>query len=406
MMATLRCDHPDIEAFIAAKRAPGRLGHFNLSVQVTDAFMRAVAADAPWTLTFPEHPPYQVTREISSRFLWQKLLQASFECGEPGVLFVDQINRMNNLRYCERISATNPCGEVPLPPYGGCDLGSINLAAFVLNPFTPAARLDRAALAAIVPVAVRMLDNVLDITQFPLPQQAAEVRAKRRLGLGITGLADALLMLGLRYGDGPALAFAADTMKEICHAAYRASAALAVEKGHFPAFEREAYLAAPFIGALPPDIGASIASRGLRNSHLLAIAPAGTISLLAGNLSSGAEPVFAADAQRIVLDAFGTRRTVRVTDYAVGVWRRRHGGNKHVPEAFVAAQELTAERHLAMQAALQTYVDQSISKTINFAEGAGFDSYAQSFMRAYELGLKGCTVFRARPADIAVITAL
>ncbi len=397
MMATLRCDHPDIELFITAKQQPRVLTHFNLSVQITDDFMQAVAADAPWALHFPGAPP----RNISARALWDKLLHTSFSSGEPGVLFIDRINSLNNLHYCERISATNPCGEVPLPPYGGCDLGSVNLAALILDPFTPHARLDHDALARLVPIAVRMLDNVLDITKYPLPQQQTEALAKRRIGIGITGLADALIMLGLRYGDEPSLAFTADTMREICHLAYRASVALAREKGHFPALRREAYLDAPFIRALPEDIRDAIARHGIRNSHLLSIAPTGTISLLADNISSGAEPVFAADAERAVLDVMGTRQTIMVTDHAVRLWRETHAG---LPPALVTAQELPASAHLAMQAALQAHVDHSISKTINMAPSASFADFADTFTRAYALGLKGCTVFPAQAG--AVLTPL
>jgi ribonucleoside-diphosphate reductase alpha chain len=404
MMATLRCDHPDIELFITAKQRPSVLTHFNISVLVTDAFMQAVADDAPWVLRFPAAPPHQLVREVSARALWDKLLHASFAAGEPGVLFIDRINAMNNLSYCEQISAANPCGEVPLPPYGACDLGSVNLAALIRDPFTPAARLDGEALARLVPIAVRLLDNALDITQYPLPQQQQEAQAKRRLGLGITGLADALIMLGLRYDAAAAVAFAGETMRAICHLAYRAAAALAREKGHFPAFQREAYLDAPFIRALPGDIRDAIAQGGIRNSHLLAIAPTGTISLLAGNISSGAEPVFAAEAERAVLDALGTRQHLLVTDHAVRRWRALHGNT--LPPAMVTAPELPASAHLAMQAALQAHVDQAISKTINMAPTASFADFASTFTRAHGLGLKGCTMFPAPAGTAAVLTPL
>lgn len=394
MMAALRCDHPDIEAFIAAKATPGRLTHFNLSVLISDAFMQAVGAGAAWPLHFPAIPPYQIEREVNARALWQKLLRASFASGEPGVLFIDQINRMNNLSYCETISAANPCGEIPLQPYGGCDLGSFNLAAFIREPFTAAARLDEDALRAMVPVAVRMLDNALDVTEFPLARQAQECRSKRRLGLGITGLADALVMLGLGYGTAAAQQFAGRVMEEICHAAYRASAALAGEKGCFPAFQAGPYLAAPFISALPVDIRDAIARHGIRNSHLLAIAPTGSISLLAGDLSSGVEPVFAASMERTVLDALGTPRRIEVTDYAYRCWRQAHGADT-LPPAWVTAAELPAEAHLAMLAALQPHVDNAISKTINLPEDATFEEFSGIFTRAHALGLKGCTVYRA-----------
>ncbi|MCW3475254.1 adenosylcobalamin-dependent ribonucleoside-diphosphate reductase [Limobrevibacterium gyesilva] len=330
MMATLRCDHPDIAEFIDAKRAPGRLRHFNLSVQVTDALMHAVARDEEWKLVFPaaaldedgdsvvrEWPGHaaavgcRILRRVRARELWHSLLRASYDTGEPGVLFIDRINRLNNLAYCERISATNPCGEVPLPPYGACDLGAINLTRLIRDPFTPQARLDTQRVADIAATAVRLLDNVIDASIFPLPQQRQAVLRARRIGLGITGLADALVMLGLRYGSEAALAFAETTMRAICHAAYRQSVAIAREKGSFPAFARAAYLQSPFIEALPADIRDDIARDGIRNSHLLSIAPTGTISLLAGNVSSGIEPVFAPDHRRMVLNAQGAAGCVR-----------------------------------------------------------------------------------------------
>ncbi|MDR3506159.1 MAG: adenosylcobalamin-dependent ribonucleoside-diphosphate reductase [Acidocella sp.] len=396
MMATLRCDHPDIEAFIAAKSQHGVLSHFNLSVLVTDSFMRAAAEGATWPLIFPATPPHRVTREVNAAELWDRLMRASFASAEPGVLFIDQINRMNNLHYCERISAVNPCGEVPLPHYGGCDLGSLNLTAFIRAPFSPSARLDTEALLEAVPIAVRMLDNVLDVSHFPLPAQAEEVRAKRRVGLGITGLADALIMLGLDYGAEAARHWAGGVMRAICHAAYRASTALAAEKGAFPAFARDAYLAGPFIRALPEDIRDAIAVHGIRNSHLLAIAPTGTISLLAGNVSSGIEPVFAAEADRTILDAFGAPQHVQVMDHAVRLWRQEQGGG--LPPAFTDAGALPVQAHLGMQAALQAHVDQSIAKTINLPGTCSFADFADTFRAAHALGLKGCTVFRPQAA--------
>ena len=294
MMATLRCDHPDIEAFVAAKRRPGALTHFNLSVLVTDGFLRAVDADTEWPLVFPaEVAGRHMLRAVRARALWESIVRAAYECAEPGVIFIDRVRALDNLGYAERISATNPCGEIPLPPYGACDLGSLNLTRFVTAPFTPEARLDVAALEATAQVAVRMLDNVYDVSGFPLPQQAQTARASRRLGLGITGLADALIMLGLRYDGEAARRVAADAMRSVTEAAYWASVEIARDKGSFPLFDRDRYLAAPFVHALPSELQAAIARDGIRNSHLTAIAPAGTISLLAGNVSSGIEPVYA-----------------------------------------------------------------------------------------------------------------
>jgi ribonucleoside-diphosphate reductase alpha chain len=423
MMATLRCDHPDVEAFIDAKRTPGRLRHFNLSVQITDDFFAAVTKGETWPLVFPaEVVPgagevlprlwtgaeaqvaCRVVRRVHARGLWEKILRSAYDTAEPGVLFIDRINSFNNLRYCERITATNPCGEVPLPPHGACCLGSINLARLVHAPFSRAARLDTDRLTAIAATAVRLLDNVIEVSRFPLPAQQEAVRHTRRVGLGITGLADALLMLGLRYGSDASLAFAAETMRSICHAAYRASIAIAAEKGSFPAFSREPYLDAPFIRALPPDIRDGIARSGIRNSHLLAIAPTGTISLLAGNVSSGMEPIFAVEANRDVQSVQGTAEVFTLTDYAVALWRDQFGHPASLPPALVTSADLPVEAHLAMQATLQTYVDNAISKTINMPATTPFEDFAAVFESARARGLKGCTVFRPTPERAAILT--
>ena len=425
MMATLRCDHPDIVAFIDAKRQAGRLRHFNLSVQVTDAFMEAVEQNNDWPLVFPEDRltghgetvmrewpgeasavPCRIMGRVSACILWDRLLRASYDTSEPGVLFIDRINRLNSLNYCERISATNPCGEVPLPPYGACNLGSINLTRLIQHRFSPHARLDGDRLTTIVATAVRLLDDVIDVSHFPLPQQQISVRKARRIGLGITGLADALIMLGLRYGDDASLAFAAETMRAVCHAAYRQSVAIAREKRSFPGFERERYLEAPFIRGLPADIRDGIARHGIRNSHLLAIAPTGTISLLAGNISSGIEPIFAPQYQRIVLDGTGASIRFVLTDYALRLWRERSCRSGGVPDALVTAAELPIETHLAMQAALQTYVDNSISKTINVPTRTSFAEFAPIYRLAYASGLKGCTTFRPTTARGAVLAQI
>ena len=314
MMATLRCDHPDIEEFVAAKQQPGQLRRFNLSVLVTDAFMAAVRSDAEWPLVFPaaafdgdgetvlrEWPgeagpvPCRVARVVRARQLWDRILQATYDYAEPGVLFIDRINQLNNLWYREQISATNPCGEIPLPPYGACDLGSLNLTRFVRSPFTPQARIDFNSLADTARIAVRLLDNVIDASRFPLPQQAENAHGSRRIGLGITGLADALVMLGLTYGSDRSFALAADIMRVICHAAYRASIELAQEKASFSIFRtRQISAEALYPEPASKTFRNGIAEYGIRNSHLIAIAPTGTISLLAGNVSSGLEPIFAA----------------------------------------------------------------------------------------------------------------
>jgi len=421
MMATLRCDHPDIETFVTAKAEPGELRHFNLSVLVTDAFMQAVADDEDWPLVFPrgvgedhgetlqrhwpghEGPvPCRVWRRLPARRLWQKIMESSFDHAEPGVLFVDTINRDNNLWYTEHISATNPCGEIPLPPYGACDLGSINLTRFVLDPFSPRAHLDLDGIRHTARVAMRMLDNVIDVSRFPLPAQEERARATRRTGLGITGLADALMMLGLDYGHQAARQQAAGVMETICHAAYRTSVQLAREKGPFPEFDRDRHLRGPFIQALPADIREGIAEWGIRNSHLLAIAPTGSISLLAGNVSGGVEPVFSPRHRRRLHQRDGSEDTIELTDYAIRLWEAMTG-NSDPPPAFREARALSPIEHLEMEAALQPFVDNSISKTINIPGDFAFDDYQDVYRRAFELGLKGCTTFRPNPVTGAIL---
>lgn len=423
MMATLRCDHPDIEEFITAKQDPARLRRFNVSVLVTDAFMAAARADEDWPLVFPAMElegegetaihrwsgatapiACRVVRHIRARELWELVLHMTYDCAEPGVLFIDRINQFDNLWYREPISATNPCGEVPLPPYGACDLGSLNLTRFVSAPFTSQGRFDLAALAEAAKVAVRLLDNVIDASRFPLPRQAESARGSRRLGLGITGFADALVMLGLPYGGERALAVAAEVMRTICHAAYRASIALAKEKGAFPYFERDKYLQGAFIRSLPEDIRVEIAKHGVRNSHLLAIAPTGTISLLAGNVSSGIEPVFAEVYARKVLAEDGGATEFSLTDYALELWRASTGAAIGLPKNFVTARDLSVRAHLEMQAALQRFVDNLISKTINAPADCSFAEFREIYDLAYDRGLKGCTTFRPNPVTGALLT--
>jgi ribonucleoside-diphosphate reductase alpha chain len=394
MMATMRCDHPDIEAFIEAKREPGRLRMFNLSVLATDAFMAAIKQDAPWELKF-NGTTYKV---LQARELWDKIMRATYGYAEPGVIFIDRINRRNNLYYAETISATNPCGEQPLPPYGACLLGSINLAALVKSPFEEDAALDLAELDRLVRIAVRSMDNVVDISRFPLPEQAAEAKAKRRIGLGVTGLADALIMVRARYGSGPAVALTEQWMKAIQRAAYLASTELAAEKGAFPLYDAGAYLAGETVRELDPDVQEAIAQHGIRNSLLTSIAPTGTISLFANNVSSGLEPVFSFKYTRNVLMPDGTRSQEEVTDYAYRLFRRLKGEHAPLPDYFVDAQTLTPGDHVVMQAAVQKYVDSSISKTINVPVDLSFEAFKDVYAQAYELGCKGCTTYR--PNDI------
>jgi ribonucleoside-diphosphate reductase alpha chain len=400
MMATLRCDHPDIEAFIAAKSDPQRLRNFNLSVLVTDAFMDAVRNGAPWPLVFEG----KVYKTVEARALWDQIMRATYVYAEPGVIFIDRVNAANNLAYCETIAATNPCGEQPLPPYGACLLGSINLARLVEEPFTPGAHIDAAKLEARVATAVRFLDNVIDISRYPLEAQAREAYAKRRIGLGVTGLADALIFLGLAYGSAAAREQAARWMAIIQNAAYRASAGLAAEKGAFPLYEPQAFLARPNVTRLNADVREAIAANGIRNGCLTSIAPTGTISLLAGNVSSGVEPVFDFIYRRRVLSDSHTAEEETVEDFAHRTFRETFGDKAPLSAAFVTTDSLSPSEHVAMQAALQPYVDSAISKTVNCPEDISFESFRDIYVEAYRLGLKGCTTYRPNAVTGAVLS--
>ena len=393
MMGCLRIDHPDIEAFIDAKRDSERFRNFNLSVLVTDAFVEALGADGDWPLRFEG----KTFRTVRARELWERLMRATYDCAEPGVIFVDRVNQANNLAYCETISASNPCGEQMLPPYGACLLGSINLARLVDRPFQDAAALDEDALAELTRTAIRLLDNVIDISRYPLPQQEAEAKSKRRLGLGVTGLADALLFCGTAYGSGSAVALTRRWLEVIRREAYRASAELAKEKGAFPLYD-PAILDRPNLLALDEETRALIAEHGLRNGCLTSVAPTGTTSLLAGNVSSGIEPVFAYSYTRKIREPDGSTREEAVEDYAMQVWRRLKGDAPPPPELFVSAQTLTPSDHLSMQAAAQAFIDSSISKTVNCPEDIPFEAFSDIYVEGYHLGCKGLTTYR--PNDI------
>ncbi|NJM83199.1 MAG: adenosylcobalamin-dependent ribonucleoside-diphosphate reductase [Tabrizicola sp.] len=399
MMATMRCDHPDIEAFIEAKKDPARLRMFNLSVLVTDPFMAAVKADGPWDLVFGG----RVFRTLQARDLWNRIMRSTFDFAEPGVIFIDRVNAANNLNYVETIAATNPCGEQPLPPYGACLLGSINLAKLVFHPFEDRAHVCETALADLVRTAVRMMDNVVDTSRFPLPEQLAEARAKRRIGLGVTGLADALLMVGLRYGSDEAAAATERWMKAIARAAYLASVDLAKEKGAFPLFDAGRFLASGTMMAMDADVREAIARDGIRNALLTSIAPTGTISLYAGNVSSGIEPVFAYAYTRKVLQKDGSRSEEEVVDYAVRLWREKFE-DAPLPDHFVNAQTLPPLDHVRMQAAAQKWVDSSISKTINCPADISFEAFNEVYMAAWDQGCKGCTTYRPNEVTGSVLT--
>jgi ribonucleoside-diphosphate reductase alpha chain len=400
MMATMRCDHPDIEAFIAAKQEPGRLRMFNLSVLVTDAFMQAVRQNQPWELRFNG----TTYKTVQARDLWERIMRATYAYAEPGVIFIDRINRRNNLHYCETISATNPCGEQPLPPYGACLLGSLNLARLVRQPFEEDAALDLDELRRLTAIAVRMMDNTIDVSNFPLEAQATEARMKRRIGLGVTGLADALILCGARYGSPKSLALIETWLREIRDAAYRASVELAREKGPFPLFDAEAYLAGETVSELPDDIRAGIRAHGIRNALLTSIAPTGTISLFADNISSGLEPVFAFSYSRNVLMPDGSRREEEVSDYALRLYRQIKGEDAPLTEAFVDAQVLQPADHVRVQAVVQKYIDSSISKTINLPEDIAFEAFKDVYALAYDSGCKGCTTYRPNEVTGSVLS--
>ena len=399
MMATMRCDHPDIEEFIAAKSDSKKLRMFNLSVLVSDAFMEALKKGEDWRLTFND----KIYKVIKAADLWDKIMRATYNYAEPGVIFIDRINEANNLRYCETITATNPCGEQPLPPYGACLLGSINLARLVEYPFGENAHLDVSQLEKLVATAVRMMDNVIEVSQFPLEVQKLEALNKRRIGLGVTGLADALLMVGLRYGSDEAVEKTEEWMKLIARASYKASINLAKEKGAFSLFDPEKLIASGNMKQMDDDIKQAVRKFGIRNALLTSIAPTGTISLYAGNVSSGIEPVFAYSYTRKVLQNDGSHIEEEVIDYAVQMWRDKFG-DAQLPDYFVSAQNLTPSDHVKMQAAAQKWVDSSISKTINCPEDISFDDFKEVYMQAYDTGCKGCTTYRPNEVTGSVLS--
>lgn len=402
-MAVLRCDHPDIEAFITAKRKEGHLSMFNLSVAVTDAFIEAVKKDQDWPLVYGG----KTYKTVRAGELWDVIMNSTYNWAEPGVVFIDRINEMNNLAYCETISATNPCGEQPLPPYGACLLGSVNLSRFVNNPFSPDAEVDFAEMESLVRTAVRFLDNVIELSQYPLAAQAEEAQAKRRMGIGITGLADLFLFMGIRYGSVESEELAHQIMKTISHTAYHASAELAEEKGAFPLFDAKKYLRGKFVQTLPSKVRQLIRRNGIRNSHLISIAPTGTISLYAGNVSSGLEPVFAYHyTRRIRQGEENETIETEVQDYAYQKYVEHFGKpetDQDLPPYFVSMSDITPSEHIRIQAALQNYVDSSISKTINIPESFPFEDFKNIYLEAYENRLKGCTTFRPNAAISGVL---
>ena len=408
-MGVLRCDHPDILLFVHAKEESGTLNNFNLSVGVTDAFMEALTNQSPFELVHEAEPndkliadgAYQrsdglwVYNKVNPKAIWEAIMKNTYNAAEPGVLFLDRINRENNLHYCEKIEATNPCGEIPIPDYGCCCLGSFNLCAFITDAFTDRASFDFERYIKQVKVAVRMLDNVLDATAWPLPQQQQEAADKRRIGLGYTGLGDMLIMLGLRYDSQQGRDFAAELTCRMRDAAYQASIELAVEKGAFPKFDAGQFLNSGMAKRLPETIRARIRKHGIRNSHLLAIAPTGTISLAFGdNCSNGIEPAFSWFYTRKKREADGSSTQYRVEDHAYRQYRLRGGDINQLPAQFVSALEISANDHMLMQAAIQPYICASISKTVNVPEDYPFLEFQDIYINAWKNGLKGITTYR------------
>ena len=416
-MATLDCEHPDLPEFIIAKQTPGRLKNFNLSVLITDAFLDAMKYDEDWFLGFVEPRAdgkhlFVTERETDdnsielwyayskwrARDLWDLIVKNTYDWSEPGVIFIDRINKRNNLNYCETITCTNPCGEQPLPANGCCNLGAINLARMVTSPFTEHAAFDFELLGEIAALGVRFLDNVIDVTLYPLEAQAKEEYAKRRIGIGITGLANALAQLGIRYGSDHAVEVTEDIMRTLSDNAYLASAHLALERDSFPLYDKVQWGAtSPIVQGLPEDVKQTIAEHGIRNGVLLTIAPTGTTSLYAGNVSSGLEPVFQHMAQRNVRQGDDTFKPYTVFDYGFLLYMRHLGTTSvpdNVPAYLVAHDDLAVEEHLKMQAVCQKYIDASVSKTINCAPDITFEDFKGLYDTAYELGLKGCTTYR------------
>lgn len=411
-MGVLRIDHPDVLDFITAKRTPGRWNNFNVSVGVPDAFMRALSDNQPWELVHRAKPgaalmdlgAHQradglwVYQTVQAQDLWDTVMRSAYDFAEPGILFLDQINQDNNLRYCESISATNPCGEQPLPPYGCCDLGPIILPRFVRNPFgfegTPSFDFD--AFEKCVAIQVRALDNVLDVTFWPLPQQREEAAAKRRIGVGFTGMGNVLTMMCLRYDAPEGRDMAARIAERMRNAAYAASVELAQEKGAFPKFDADGYLASgTFASRLPVALQQGIRTFGIRNSHLLSIAPTGTVSLaFADNASNGIEPAFSWMYKRKKRESDGSTTEYAVEDHAWRLYRDMGGDIDKLPSYFVSALEMSANGHIAMMEAVQPFVDTAISKTVNIPADYAYDSFKSLYHHAWTAKLKGLATYR------------
>lgn len=401
MMATMHVWHPDIIKFIKAKADPVRLRNFNMSVLITDDFMEAVLNKTDFDLCF-EGEHYET---VYAPDLWDMIMKSTYDHAEPGVLFIDRINFMHNINYLEEIVATNPCGEKPMGHYASCLLGSQNLVMFILQPFTKYASIDWVALKKSVHTAIRMMDNVIEVSNYPLEAQKEKALADRQLGLGITGLADALTMMGIRYGSPEAVIHTERLMEFINNEAYYASIELAKERGPFPTFDADKFLASGFMKTRPIKMRDMIRQYGIRNALLTSIAPTGTISMYANNVSSGIEPIFAFQFERKILNGDGSHRFEIVKDYAVWLWEDMFG-DKPLPDYFVSAQTLTPSAHIRMQAAAQKHVDSSISKTVNCPEDISFEDFKNVYMEAWDSGCKGCTTYRPNDVTGSILTVI
>ena len=411
-MGVLRIDHPDVQEFITAKRTPGRWNNFNVSVGMSDAFMQALDGDRTWELVHRAKPgatimaqgAYQradglwVYKTLAASELWDTIMRSTYDFAEPGILFLDNMNQDNNLRYCEKIEATNPCGEQPLPSYGCCDLGPIILPRFVQNPFGFDGKpgFDFAAFEKSVALQVRALDNVLEVTFWPLPQQREESAAKRRIGVGFTGMGNVLAMMCLRYDSAEGREMATRIATSMRDAAYTASVALAQEKGAFPKFDADGYLAeGTFASRLPDALKKSIRKHGIRNSHLLSIAPTGTVSLaFADNASNGIEPAFSWMYKRKKRESDGTTSEYAVEDHAWRMYRELGGDVNKLPDYFVSALDMSATNHIAMMEAVQPFVDTAISKTVNVPADYPYDDFKNLYQQAWRARLKGLATYR------------
>ena len=390
-MGVLRVDHPDIEEFIRAKQNTINLTNFNISIAVTDKFMEAVKTNSGFDLVWGG----KKYRTINARNLWNEIMRSTWDWAEPGVLFIDRINEMNNLHYIENIAATNPCAEQPLPPNGACLLGSFNLVRYVqLDEATNAFYFDWEQFFKDIPAVVRAMDNIVDRALYPLEEQYQEAISKRRMGLGVTGVANALEALGYPYGSEDFLVYLNSLLRDFTNAVYKASSELAREKGPFPLFVAKEYLAGKFIQQLDKDVRDHIELFGIRNSHLTSIAPTGTISLVADNISSGIEPVFSYGFDRTIQTYEGPR-VERVDDYGLRVFGVRGK----------TADQCSVDDHLAVLLVAAKWMDSAVSKTCNVGDAVSFEEFKDIYWKAWEGGAKGCTTFRASGKRMGILNA-